>query len=538
MMVTWLWRRNTCILVLIFLGMHWLLGLWIYPFISQAVREPKPTLLLLPHTQETVSKLASLHPRTRPMTDLSLKETLINMKGNSNSSETALDDQNQQKLMSSVADKNIITFNKSDNKRNRIETGKHVLFLPPKQQKRCGINTLTENGSCNNTETDVQQQMKIDINNTTDPIRKVGQLIYKSQVTDVSKAPRSWNGAKDGEGRTSSIIVKRLLENGIKSDIYNQTKLNEKEENIPTNPSYFISNEDNGNSTFESWKIVMNERKQRIREVCNQYEKTLKRFMNHKRLLFDTKHHIAYCRNAKAGTTSWLRDLLEGAGVSIDGMTTDEIHTVADRTFPPLPPKVAAEEMGHSALLFTVVRHPFTRLVSAYRDKIPEHYRKDVQLQMIDKYRDDTDYQLQTHERDIALQDPTIPTFREFALFVSDQILSCAPIVNSACLDLLDVHWRPYYDRCAPCDLHYDVIAKVETFHEDRKYIMQLSGLSAYLGTTKQSDSSHAHTSKGPSSVELAKSYFSKLTLAEQQRVFEAYFFDFQLFGYSPDIIK
>ena len=41
--------------------------------------------------------------------------------------------------------------------------------------------------------------------------------------------------------------------------------------------------------------------------------------------------------------------------------TPEEIHVMAEENFPPLPPKAAAKEMGQLALLFTVVRHPFSR---------------------------------------------------------------------------------------------------------------------------------------------------------------------------------
>lgn len=47
------------------------------------------------------------------------------------------------------------------------------------------------------------------------------------------------------------------------------------------------------------WSKVMHTRQQRIEEVCSRHRKILRRFLNHNRLLFDTRHHLAYCRNAK-----------------------------------------------------------------------------------------------------------------------------------------------------------------------------------------------------------------------------------------------
>lgn len=60
-----------------------------------------------------------------------------------------------------------------------------------------------------------------------------------------------------------------------------------------------------------------------------------------------------------------------------------------------------------------------------------------------------------------------IPTFREFALYISDQVVACIPHVSHECHEPLDVHWQPLHDRCAPCDISYDVIVKVSDILRD-----------------------------------------------------------------------
>ena len=39
----------------------------------------------------------------------------------------------------------------------------------------------------------------------------------------------------------------------------------------------------------------------------------------------------------------------------------------------------------------------------------------------------------------------------------------------------LDRHWRPFISRCGYCTINYKVIAKLETFNEDRKFIGKLA---------------------------------------------------------------
>lgn len=54
------------------------------------------------------------------------------------------------------------------------------------------------------------------------------------------------------------------------------------------------------------WSKVMASRRQRIKYVCSQHRDSLRRFLNHNRLLFDTRNHLAYCRNAKVLQQSFL----------------------------------------------------------------------------------------------------------------------------------------------------------------------------------------------------------------------------------------
>ncbi|XP_027217445.2 carbohydrate sulfotransferase 11 [Penaeus vannamei] len=322
------------------------------------------------------------------------------------------------------------------------------------------------------------------------------------------------------------------------------------------------------------WSKVMASRRQRIKYVCSQHRDSLRRFLNHNRLLFDTRNHLAYCRNAKAGTTSWLSLLLTWAGMNVQDMDPEEIHAAAKEIFPSLGPKEAAAEMNFPAFTFTAVRHPFTRLVSAYKDKMAENYRKDVQESIISKYRVNNTILSKMHTTDqnklkqiskltefsweniVSMQkkysffrslknsdstskvysDLSIPTFREFALYVSDQILTCGFLVNSACLEAVDVHWQPFFNRCAPCDIKYKAIVKVETFSEDQQHIQQLMGIPD-PPQSPENCTINKHTSSGPSTDSLTKLYFSQMTPWERMRVYLAYYYDFQLFGYSPDDI-
>lgn len=85
-----------------------------------------------------------------------------------------------------------------------------------------------------------------------------------------------------------------------------------------------------------------------------------------------------------------------------------------------------------------------------------------------DNYTDLQSNESKSAENMIATfqSDKNMPTFREFALYVSDMILRCStmkPVAIGLCMKKINVHWRPLHDRCAPCDIKYKVIAKVRS---------------------------------------------------------------------------
>jgi hypothetical protein len=93
----------------------------------------------------------------------------------------------------------------------------------------------------------------------------------------------------------------------------------------------------------------------------------------------------------------------------------------------------------------------YFRLVSAYVDKIKEqndasYYSTIAQIQ--EKYGGEA-------------------TFPHFVQYILD-----SPEVQNCSIDdchSVDAHWRPFYDRCAYCNVDYDVIGKMESFEDDVK---------------------------------------------------------------------
>ena len=106
------------------------------------------------------------------------------------------------------------------------------------------------------------------------------------------------------------------------------------------------------------------------------------------------------------------------------------------------------------------VRHPFERILSAFRDKL-----EDPSVQG----RKPNDYYFNKHGRRIVMhyrkQQITGPTWKypKFSEFV-DYVLGKD-------LRYDDEHWSPYYKECTPCNINY-------TFVGERLGFMTNSGTS------------------------------------------------------------
>jgi hypothetical protein len=173
--------------------------------------------------------------------------------------------------------------------------------------------------------------------------------------------------------------------------------------------------------------------------------------------------------------------------------------------------KEQQEYMLKNFYKFMIVRDPFERLVSAYRNKWQN--KRNVELHahlgktIIEKYRYNNTRTVETGN-DVS--------FTEYARYLID---SPAWEVNE--------HWMQYEELCRPCNVKYDFIASIDTLSRDVTHAMRqihASETKHHLVHMRDTPLTKSKQTTADFLKELPKKYFDQLLVI--------YKTDHELFGY------
>ncbi|KAA0188933.1 hypothetical protein HAZT_HAZT006999 [Hyalella azteca] len=211
-------------------------------------------------------------------------------------------------------------------------------------------------------------------------------------------------------------------------------------------------------------------RKEMPHEILG-YEASVMAINAYAHLIFDRRNSLTFCPVYKAASTSWSNNLLQLSGLvpSKRRQPAAAIQNLLGQVFPRIS-GIAGPSLTKDTIKFMVVRHPFERLVSCYRDKfqdgLKDYYYEMYGEKMVHLYRpkppgfsDDEIAAMLKQVRNAVLKhhltrikgnpysNPIGPTFPEFVQF----------IINAR---QDDEHWRPYYTHCAACYIKYHAILR------------------------------------------------------------------------------
>uniref|UniRef100_A0AAV2LFG5 Carbohydrate sulfotransferase n=1 Tax=Knipowitschia caucasica TaxID=637954 RepID=A0AAV2LFG5_KNICA len=150
------------------------------------------------------------------------------------------------------------------------------------------------------------------------------------------------------------------------------------------------------------WDGVIHQRNSLLKAVCrdpalhNLTHRAVTRFVLD-RIFVSDKHKLLFCQTPKVGNTQWKKVLivLNGAFPSVEEIPENIVHNHEKNGLPRLSsysPQEVTERLG-SYFKFLIVRDPFERLISAFKDKFVLNprfepwYKTDIAPAIIRKYR-------------------------------------------------------------------------------------------------------------------------------------------------------
>ncbi|KAI1885135.1 hypothetical protein AGOR_G00217080 [Albula goreensis] len=288
-----------------------------------------------------------------------------------------------------------------------------------------------------------------------------------------------------------------------------------------------------GPVTVESvaWQAVATERLELLSSVCrnstlrNLTHTPINKFVLDRIFVCD-KHKILFCQTPKVGNTQWKKVLivLNGAFSNVEEIPENIVHDHEKNGLPRLS-SMNDKEIHHrlsTYFKFFIVRDPFERLISAFKDKFLQNprfepwYKHDIAPAIIRKYR-------RSHR-----EEATGLRFEDFVRYLGD------PGRRRLDRQFGDhiIHWVTYAELCAPCDIGYSVVGHHETLERDAPFILQAAGIDRLV--------SYPSIPPGITRYNRTKveRYFSGISKRDIRRLYARFQGDFRLFGYQqPDFL-
>ncbi|XP_067659090.1 carbohydrate sulfotransferase 8-like [Haliotis asinina] len=199
------------------------------------------------------------------------------------------------------------------------------------------------------------------------------------------------------------------------------------------------------------------ERQEQLREACRQikHRPGLQPFLNYtEHMIVNIKNNISFCEIPKVGSMFWRSVLSVLAG------KTDSFHSAFDNKWLTYLSTLTNRDMpqyaGTNKIVF--VRNPYSRLLSAYIDKLfaPNPFYWNLVGKDIVK---------------AVRPNPTVGSLRCGHDVTFPELVQYLIIMDSKGVKY-DSHFVPVSKHCLFCDTHYDFVGHVETFMEDVAHIV------------------------------------------------------------------
>ncbi|XP_033122191.1 carbohydrate sulfotransferase 11-like [Anneissia japonica] len=259
------------------------------------------------------------------------------------------------------------------------------------------------------------------------------------------------------------------------------------------------------------------------RKMCKKYRSVVSTMESFPNVLVNEKYKLVYCQTAKAGTVSWCKMLLILSGYKnyseVVKMSAPQVSNAWKKQVSQLK-RFSTQKQTEIISTYTkimIVRNPYTRLLSAYNDKLVAKNASDYRI----GHQRMLSQKILKRFRQGNITGKYDPTFGEFVkMIISEEYY------------IHNVHWRSMESRCHPCDMNYDVIGRFEDIENYSNYILKRIGAGIEFP-----HSSGTHFTNSSSHDKVKQSY-ATIPDEDLEDLYQKYLYDFQLFGYEKELPK
>ena len=217
------------------------------------------------------------------------------------------------------------------------------------------------------------------------------------------------------------------------------------------------------NNVPERTRHLQKTRLQHLHRACSDkgvFKNAMYKGESHIKFFYSSKYNFSSCKVPKVGCSFWtqlLAILKNGANASdeVFGMKRSAVHAKLGGTV-----DVSFEgDTRHNSPTVLVSRNPYSRLFSAFIDKMFLPLKPGTAVDIIRRQRDVPNTNVSC-ANDI--------TFQEFL----KDIIDSAEKGKS-----LNRHWAPIFSLCFPCEVNGLALVKLETYSADVEYILKKVGV-------------------------------------------------------------
>jgi len=239
-------------------------------------------------------------------------------------------------------------------------------------------------------------------------------------------------------------------------------------------------------------------------------------------LICSKEHKISFCPVFKSASTFLLKKLLLLAPSGKYDKETVKVldgqaNTLARKEFGYLNGWDQYPEFTMNGKTIIFVRHPFERILSAFRDKLEDPTLRGAKFN--EYYYNKYGRRIVMHYRKEKITGPTFkyPRFSEFLDFILDRDLRYD-----------DEHWAPFYKECTPCHIKYNFIGHFETLYWDIHLLANKTNLVSQWDD--KNDYFQSSTYK-----KISEEYYSTIDRDVIRKFYKRYKIDFEMFGFDAE---